>query len=91
MMDIKKPGVLPVQRGTTRDQARLTSASTPSCVGYSLDCACVTDHPNRDFYNAGFADVVDKVDVADFVFPRGGEAPGGVPLNLLLCARRYVH
>ena len=42
-------------------------------------------------YNAGFADVVDKVDVADFVFPRGGEAPGGVPLTLLLCARRYMY
>ena len=60
-------------------------------VWIGLDCACVADHPNRDFFTAGFADVVDKVDVADFVFPRGGEAPGGVPLNLLLCARRYVY
>ena len=42
-------------------------------------------------YNAGFADVVDKVDVADSVFPRGGEAPEGVPLTLLLCARHYKY
>ena len=36
--------------------------------GFRLDCACVTEHPNRDFYTAGFADVVDIArDIVDFV------------------------
>ena len=59
--------------------------------GYRLDCAWCPIIQTGNMYNAGYADVVDKVDVADSVFPRGGEAPGGVPLNLLLCARRYVY